>query len=127
MMTRLENVLLVNAISSGATGLLLILFPGFIAGIFGVSQTLPFTGVGIFLVLFALWVFSHSRKVPRQPKGVRWIIIIDITWVIGSLVIIFPQLFGLSSTGYLLIGAVAIWVALMAFLQSKGLSTSSPG
>lgn len=121
-MTYLKNVLRVNAISSGATALLLIIFSEFTAGLFGTSQTTPFIEVGVFLLLFAAFVYFQSRKDPLQPGKIKWIIALDVTWVIGSLAIILPQLFGLSALGYLLIGGVALWVAAMAWLQSNGLN-----
>lgn len=46
-------------------------------------------------------------------------------WVIGSLILILPQLFGLTLLGYILIGAVALWVAAMAILQTRGLQKLS--
>jgi hypothetical protein len=42
-MTTLKNVLIINALSSGATGLILAIFPSYIAGLFGTAQTMPFT------------------------------------------------------------------------------------
>lgn len=120
-MTTLKNVLLLNGVSSGATALLLILFPSAIANIFGITSTLPFIGVGVFLLVFAGLVLYESRQQPLRAGMVKFIIVLDILWVIDSLVIIALQLFGLSFLGYLLIGGVALWVAAMAFLQQKGL------
>lgn len=120
-MKHLKNVLLLNAASSGITALLLIILPGFFADLFGVKQQFPFIGIGIFLFLFAFFVFIQSRKKPLNPKKVQLIIVMDISWVLGSLVIILPQLFSLSLIGYVLIGGVALWVAAMAALQSIGL------
>lgn len=121
-MRYLKNVLRINAISSGATALLLILFPGIAAELFETSQITPFIGVGVFLLLFATYVFFQSQKKPILSRKVQWIIGIDISWVIGSLVIILPRLFELSLIGYFLIGAVALWVAAMAWLQFRGLN-----
>ncbi len=118
----LKNVLLINALTSGATGLLLVFFPGLAADLCGATISWPFMVAGIFLVLFAALVFSQSRKQVVQKGWVKLIIALDIIWVIESLVIVVPQLFGLSFLGYFLIGAVAGWVALMAFLQVKGLN-----
>ncbi|QNF35473.1 hypothetical protein HUW51_23205 [Adhaeribacter swui] len=66
--TSLKSVLLINALSSGATALLLLLFPGYIAELFGAPKTLPFVAVGIFLLLFAGFVLVQSRK-PIVQKG----------------------------------------------------------
>lgn len=120
-MIRLKNALLLNAVSSGATGLLLLIFPGFFAGLFGTSQSIPYTVTGIFLLFFALDVYLQSRKDPLHYGRVQWIIALDILWVVGSLIIIVPRLFNLTAIGYILIGGVALWVAAMAVLQSLGL------
>ena len=118
---RLKNVLLVNALTSGATGLLLILFKTSVAQLFGSATQWPFIAAGIFLVVFAIMVFAQSRKQQVSKGWVKLIIALDIMWVVESAIILLPQLFGLTSVGYALIGAVALWVALMAFLQIKGL------
>ena len=123
-MTTLKNVLLINAISSGATGFLLLEFPGFIANLFGVSQTMPFVATGIFLIAFALLVYFASRQNPVNKALVRFISILDIVWVVESLIIVLPQLFGLTFMGYFLITAVAAWVGMMAYLQFRGLKAT---
>lgn len=120
-MYMLKNVLLVNALSSGATGVLLVLFPGLVAGLCGATLTWPFVAAGLFLIVFAVLVFVQSRKPVMQKGWIKLIIALDIIWVVESLIIVVPQLFGLSFLGYFLIGAVAGWVALMAYLQSRGL------
>ncbi|MFD2523492.1 hypothetical protein [Emticicia soli] len=120
-MTTLKNVLLINALSSGITGLLLIEFPVFTAQLFGVSQSMPFMATGIFLVAFALLVYYASRQTPTNKTLVRWIIALDIIWVADSLIVVVAQLFGFTMIGYAITLAVALWVALMAFLQIKGL------
>lgn len=124
-MARLKNVLFINAASSAATALLLVVFPGFFASLFGVSTRPPFIGVGIFLLLFAIYVFLQSRNEQAEPNKIRFIIALDIIWVVGSLAIILPQFFGLTVIGYSLIGGVALWVAMMAYLQTRGLKALS--
>ena len=116
-MTTLKNVLLINAVSSGATGLGLIIFPGLIAGLFETVETSPFLGVGFFLFAFAIMVFTVSRRNPVNEKGVWLIIVLDCLWVVTSVCILLLQLFPISLLGYFFIAAVAAWVALMAFLQ----------
>ncbi len=120
-MTTLKNVMLVNAFSSGATGFLLILFPGYTAQLFGVTAQPPFVIVGIFLFLFAVMVFLHSRRNPLSKGWIKLIVALDILWVVESLVIMLSKMFGFSPLGYMLIAGVALWVAVMAALQAKGL------
>ncbi len=120
-MTSLKNVLLINALSSGATGIVLVLSGGFIANVFGLSEPLAFQGVGIFLIAFGILVLVEGRQKETRAGRVQLIIALDLLWVAGSLIIIVLQLVALSSLGYLLIAVVGLWVALMAWLQLKGL------
>lgn len=119
-MNTLNRVLLLNSLSSGVTGLGLILFASTVATLFGVSTGTAFTEVGIFLVVFAIVVFMESRSNPHRVGRLRLIIVADVTWVVVSLAIVFLQLFNLTTIGYATIGAVALWVAAMAYLQLMG-------
>lgn len=120
-MIALRNVLLVNAISSGATGALLMLFPAPIAHLFGVEATVPFIAVGLFLLVFATGVGYEGMQKPPRANRVKLIITLDISWVVGSLIAVGLLFSILSPLGNLAILAVAGWVALMALLQTKGL------
>ena len=120
-MKSLRNVLLINAVSSGITGLGLIAFAPVIATLFGTSSVAAIWGTGLFLLLFAIEVGLESRRNPLIPARIRLIVVMDVTWVVVSLLIVLFQLFDLSSIGYLAIGAVALWVAAMAYLQNRGL------
>lgn len=120
-MKMLKNVMLINAISSGATGLGLAVFPKAVAGLFETTATMPFIEVGVFLVAFAALVFSVGRGNPVNARAVRLVIVLDTLWVIGSAAIVLLQPFPISVIGYVMIGAVAVWVAAMAYLQSAGL------
>lgn len=117
----LRNVMFVNAISSGATGLILLVFAPFVANLFGTTAILPIEGTGLFLLCFAALVLFEALKNPMRPAWVNLIIILDIAWVVISVLVIVLQVFHLSLLGYALIGAVALWVAAMAYLQSRGL------
>ncbi|RDC63735.1 hypothetical protein [Adhaeribacter pallidiroseus] len=123
--TTLKPVLLINALSSGATALLLLVFPGTIANLFGSTTPVPFIAVGIFLLLFAGLVFNQSRKPAVQKVWVKFIIALDVLWVVESAIILIPQLFSFTTLGYILITGVALWVALMAVLQTRGLKQLS--
>ena len=120
-MKNLKNVLLLNAVSSGATGMGLIIFAGFMADIFGLSQLSPFYSTGVFLVVFAGFVLYEGFQKPIRASHVLFISVLDSIWVLTSLVIVLLGLFNLSFIGYSLITGVAIWVAAMAYLQMKGI------
>ncbi len=120
-MISLKQVLLVNGVSSGATGALLMLFPAPLAGLFGVATVVPFVGVGAFLLVFAAGVGYEGLQKPPRSGRVRLIIALDVAWVVGSLVAVGALFSALSPLGNGLILAVAGWVAVMAFLQTRGL------
>lgn len=122
-MKKLKTVLLINAISSGFTGLLLIILAKTVASIFGVTETSPFIAVGVFLVLFALYVYSVSKKQPAMEKAVRLVIVLDTAWVLTSAVTIVLLQSAITFIGIVIIVAIALWVAGMAYLQNKGLQT----
>jgi hypothetical protein len=126
-MKTLKNVLIVNALSSGATGLGLVAFATPLAVLFGIEKSTPVLEVGIFLVGFAILVFRESQRTMHNPKIVKLIIALDISWVLVSLVIVALQLFSLTPLGYIAIGAVALWVAGMALLQINGLKRLTTG
>lgn len=116
-MITLKKVLYLNAISSGATGLLLVCLSNSVAFLFNASQTLPFLGVGVFLLLFSLFVFYSGSRKKINKTDIQYIILVDIMWVLISLICLVFPLFEVSPLGNELIFAVALWVALMAFLQ----------
>jgi hypothetical protein len=124
-MKTLKNVLLINALSSGATGLALVLMPGIFAEVFNTSVREPFVGTGLSLIAFAVIVFLESRRDATSITWVRLIIMLDILWVLTSTMIICFQAFEISALGYFMIAAVALWVGLMAALQYAGLKKVS--
>jgi hypothetical protein len=117
----LKNVLLINAVSSGITGILLVLIPDIFAKLFETNKTVPFVEVGIFLIIFSLFVLLTAFKNPIQKNWTKLIIGLDIAWVVAS-IIATVLLFSLISTvGSVIILAIAAWVGLMAYLEHKTL------
>jgi len=120
-MTTLRNVLLINAISSGLTGLILVIAPSFVADMFATSFTEPFLLAGMFLVAFAILVFGAAMQNPLRGSLISLILVLDSSWVIASLAVIVLQLFNISALGYGFIAGVAAWVLLMVYFQFNGL------
>jgi hypothetical protein len=119
-MNTLKNVLLLNGVSSGATGILLVAFAKFFSDLFQVNQPMVFAGVGIFLLVFAAFVIMTAMRNSNRMR-VQLIISLDVLWVLGSSVIVAADNSQMSMIGNILIVAVALWVAAMAFLQTRGL------
>lgn len=120
-MKNLKTVMLINAVSSGATGLLLILLSGYISNLFGSTNAVTFNAVGIFLLLFSVFVFILSMKKVYNTGAVKAIIAMDAIWVGSSLIILITNMFSFTLVGNVITGGVALWVLLMAVLQAKGL------
>lgn len=120
-MKNLKTVMLINAVSAGATGLLLILLSEYISNLFGSPNTVTFKAVGIFLLVFSVFVFIHSLKDPYNKGAVKAIITMDASWVGLSLLILITNMFSFTLVGNLITGCVALWVLLMVVLQAKGL------
>lgn len=120
-MLPLKTTLFVNGISSGVTGVLLAVFSKPVAGIFNVANTSIFAATGIFLVLFAAFVVLTAANKTTNTSAVKLISTLDVLWVIGSAVTVLYFLTAISTIGIVLIIAVAGWVAMMAWLQTRGL------
>lgn len=119
---KLKNVLLTNAVSSGITGIILTYMPGFFANLFKVDTTLPFVEVGIFLIVFSLFVLFTAFKNPIRKSFIKLIIGLDIMWVIVSIIAVVLLFSSISLVGSVLIIAIAGWVGLMAYFQNKTLN-----
>lgn len=126
-MLSLSSILKINAISSGATGILLVIFPNSLAKVFEVGTTAPFIETGIFLILFALFVFGTSVKFPIQRKSVKIIIALDTLWVVGSVLAVLVLYASISLWGSFIIAGVALWVAMMAILQNRAFNNYVSG
>lgn len=124
-MIPLRTILIVNAVSSGITGIGLIALSSYVSNLFEVSSVTPFTGVGVLLVLFAAFVLTVGTRKNINPKAVRLIIRLDTLWVVGSIILVAVASGAISLTGLALIIGVAVWVGAMAVLQHKGLTSAS--
>ncbi len=123
-MITLKNVLLLNGISSGVTGIGLVVFAPSIASITGLNSSLVWYTVGVFLIAFALFVLSAAMRPLPGHKSVRIITTLDVSWVIGSLIVVMSPI-EFTIIGRIAIIMVALWVALMALLQYRGMRTSA--
>lgn len=83
-------------------------------------NTLVYIGIGLFI--FAITLFQNAFRKELKPKQIRLIIIQDWVWVIGSIILLTWNPFGISVAGNLTITGVAIIVAIFAILQQKTLN-----
>jgi hypothetical protein len=122
----LGATLTVDALSCAATGVLLVAAGDPIAALlspapelFGFTMATICRGVGLFLIAFAGLAFAAARF---RHAGLVWeVIVLNVLWVIGSVVLVEFAWDGLTLLGRIAILVVALWVALLVLLQGAGL------
>jgi len=119
-MNQLQKSLLVNALFSGISGIMLIAINRPIANLFGISNTSVFWIIGVALVSFSVTIIYQMQR--QNSIGVLAIILQDYLWVIGSMVLLVAQPFEISRSGNAIITAIALVVFLMAINQAKALA-----
>lgn len=118
----LKNVLLTNAISSGMTGVLLVTMPSVFTQLFETGDNTPFILVGVFLIVFSLFVLATAMKGNIPISWTKFIITLDITWVVASAIAVIALFYTISMIGSVMILAVAGWVGMVAYFQHKNLN-----
>lgn len=124
-MNKLKNSLLINAIFSSASGIVLIVFSQQIGGLFGTTNSSVFWIIGIALLIFASTIAYEVVK--QRPLAVLWIIAQDFLWVLGSIIILIVNPFVISKAGNSTIAVVALIVLFLGINQSKALAQVDSG
>lgn len=119
-MNKLQIALLVNAIFSSLSGIVLILGNQQIAQLFSTTNNTVFWVIGCVLIYFATTIGYEIFK--QRSWAILWIIIQDGLWVIGSIVLLIWNPFGISQIGLAVIGVVALIVLFMGINQASALS-----
>ncbi len=118
--TFLRRALLLDAVASGATALLVIVAAGFLEGLLGLPAAL-LRGAGLVLVPYvALVIFAGSREVISRP-AVWAIVIVNGLWALASILLLFTGLVDPTLLGYAFVIGQAAVVALLGELQYIGL------
>ena len=117
----LQRALLGNATFSGFSGLVMVLAAGALSQLLGLDNSLFLVIVGGILLLYMpilVWLSNHSPV----PAHFAWeVIVLDVVWVLGNLVLIFTELVPLTSSGKWAIALTADIVFMIAVLQYLGL------
>ena len=117
----LQRALLGNATFSGFSGLVMVLAAGALSQLLGLENSLFLVIVGGILLLYMpilVWLSNHSPV----PAHFAWeVIVLDVVWVLGSLILIFTELVPLTSSGKWAIALTADIVFVIAVLQYLGL------
>ena len=119
-MNELKKALLANAIFSILSGIIFLLFSKEIADLFDLQVNSIFKYIGLTLVFFSATIAYENYKL-RRPF-VLWIIVQDLLWVLGSIILVIFKPFAISTSGYFIIIGIAIIVLYMAIIQYKTLN-----
>lgn len=122
---KLSLVLKANAIFSIANGIGMLFFSNQLANFMGIAYSQILLGLGIGLLLFGALVYKTASDTDISEKMVKFIIVQDWLWVVGSALLIVTQAFGINRVGFILIGVVALIVADFAFFQQRYLKVTA--
>ena len=116
----LRNVLVLDAVASGATGLLAIAASGFLAWLLELPAGL-LLGAGLVLVPYVLFVIYTATR-PAIPRAAVWTIIVaNALWAIASVLVLLSGWVAPNALGVAFVLAQAGVVALLGQLQYIGL------
>jgi hypothetical protein len=111
--------LLVNGIATAMTGALALFASPWLPAILGPTPPAVLAVVGAGLVVFAGVLLVQARR-ERIDRRVAWAItMVDIAWVIGSIVLVEAGV--LTFIGNLAVAAVAAVVLVFAILEVRGI------
>ncbi len=116
----LRSLLRANAGFAATTGLVALVATGPVARLIDIGEHRLVSATGIGLLLFAVALVVISGTTPRRLRMAGWwISAADALWVAASVVIV--GVADLSTSGELLIAAIALIVALFAALQLRAI------
>jgi hypothetical protein len=107
----LSRVLLVDAVATGATAVLLLAGAGFLEPLLQLPAAL-LRGAGLFLVPFVVWVAAMSRMARVPPRAMAAVVAINAAWVVASVWLVAggpyqPNVLGIA---FVLVQAAAVAV-----------------
>lgn len=124
--TFLRRALVVDAIASGATGLLMIAGAGLVEGLVGLPAAL-LRGAGLVLVPYVAFVIYAATRDAISRPAVWTIIAANMLWAAASILLLVSGWVAPTALGYAFVIAQAVVVALLGELQYVGLRRGPQG
>jgi len=118
--TFLRRALLLDAVASGATALLLIAGAGLLEGLLGLPAAM-LRGAGLVLVPYVAFVVYAGTRDPISRPAVWTIIAANAAWAIASALLLVSGWVAPTALGYAFVIGQAAVVALLGELQYIGL------
>lgn len=117
----LRRVLQANLVFSGLSGLLLAVGAGPLSHRLGVPAAWMLVVIGIGLLGFAWQLFQTAKQNPIELWQANAIFWLDVTWVIGSALLLFSGWVAFTTAGWWAVLLVADMVAIFAVLEYVGI------
>jgi hypothetical protein len=118
-MKELKKYLTINSAFSALSGMTMLLLSSRLNSLFGIDNEYIFPIIGANLLIFSVFVWYVSSKQLTNKLLVTTITVLDLLWVLGSVLIVALGIVDLSKLGNTIIIIVAIWIAFLAFKQFK--------
>src|SRR5262245_22660448 len=115
----LRSVLLADAGTCLATGLLMTLGSGLLAGLTHIPENLPLAA-GLSLFPVAAFIAFVSMRPSTWPVGVWLVIAGNVGWVVGSLYLLVPGVLAPNLFGYAFLIVQALAVVVLTELEITG-------
>jgi hypothetical protein len=116
----LRSVLLVDAVATTATGLLLVVASNFLSPILGLPASF-LAAAGLPLLPFAAYVGWLGTRPTASATAIRLIVWINALWVAGSVGLVFARVFEPTTLGVVFVLTQAAAVGALAAFQIAGL------
>jgi len=120
----LRRILVLDALASGGTGLLMALAAAPLEDWLGVPATL-LRYAGWCLIPFAGLLVLLARSQALPAGAVVGVIVLNGLWVVGSIVVLLAEVIQPSALGYAFVVGQAVVVALLAEMETVGLRRAS--
>jgi hypothetical protein len=118
--TLLRRALFADGAVSGAAGLLMFVGARPLQELLHVPEQ-PLLVAGAILIPYALVLLVEARRSPLGAPFVWAVIAANVTWALGSVLLLFSRIIQPNALGYAFVVAQAIAVAAFAELQYVGL------
>lgn len=114
-----QDIIIANGIFSSLSGLVVLFLTVPTAYILGIEPSIYLKIIGGNLVLFGTFLIYLYRKTAINGTMLKIIIALDWLWVVGSIILIFLNPYGLSDSGKLIVTILAMIVLIFAVLQIR--------
>ena len=116
----LKRALLANAAFSAVSGFLIVLLDGRLSALLGIVE-LQLWPIGVMLLGFAAYLVWFATRPTVNSGGAMSIILSDLAWVAGTVILLLGWNDLFSTAGVWLLGGIGVVVFLLAELQWLGL------